>query len=341
MERWWYKEESGIGIVPGVVADPLRVGANIHADFAAIIMAPDPVAYVRTEIETRADAREMGQMEAEEWTRHLGWCYAYAAFVVPRILEDEEVVLVEHELVLERGRLWTACTPDLVTRRRIGGGLRYRELKTTAGAGPSWINHWPFAVQMHIGMAALRDEFPGETLSSGLVLGVEKGYEKEGALYHPYVRGYRRQEAEDQYQYSVKFQRGAGWEPFPTWEYPGGVEAWVVDLCGRAVAEEVFIYSAPIQLDDRQVESWVISRTAREEEVERVREACRVDTKLRLKYFPMHTENCRPVRGSKAGCAYQAACHNAAVNSDPLRSGLYKKREPHHQIERVAYGMDL
>ncbi len=340
MERWWYKEHDGTGIVPVDTPDYFTVGSDIHEDFAELVRCSTE-SYMRQVLREKIapggtpawDTVER-QMDMESLFRRLGWAIAFGHYVVPQLRNAGEVIAVEHEMALERGQLWTAVKPDLITNNH--GELVYHEYKTVGGANAAWINHWQKAVQIHLGLAAMRDEFVREAwtdrrLGYGVVRGVEKGYVKDGRLHHPYVWAYRR-ETDGGVEYSAKYR--SGWDPFPVWEYPDGIEHWVLNVCGPAIAAEQFPVSARIHLDERLVEAWVLARTHREEEVLRVREACRTDLNQRMTYFEMRTENCRPTRGRE--CVYCAACHNAEVNRDPLASGIYKRRVPHHELELIA-----
>jgi hypothetical protein len=52
--------------------------------------------------------------------------------------------------------------------------------------------------------------------------------------------------------------------------------------------------------------------------------------------FPMHTRACDyPTK-----CQYQDVCWNPTVGRDPLASGLFVPRQPHHELERERHNIE-
>jgi hypothetical protein len=52
---------------------------------------------------------------------------------------------------------------------------------------------------------------------------------------------------------------------------------------------------------------------------------------VRQVHFPQIEKNCEPPFGD--ACPYRSACWVASINTDPIKSGLYVERVPHHEIE--------
>ena len=129
--------------------------------------------------------------------------------------------------------------------------------------------------------------------------------------------------------------RGAAWEPAPVWEYPGGLVEWVRQ-CGAEVANSQFPHTEPIFLDERLLDNWIARWTAQMAQWGSVEGICRQDPKARAIFFPQHTDHCEPPFGDP--CPYRWACWNAQVNRDPLGSGYYMEREPHHEVELIIGG---
>lgn len=321
---WWYKHEGGIGMVPKEEAPYFLQGRLIHEDLAKLA----------SKVSLETVLAEMGEApqfrpELEIYTRRQGWMIAWDHWVEPRWEDEFETVSVEQELVLEYKDLWVGVIPDRVLRFRKGpykGQLVYREYKTAKSMGPGWVNYWPTAVQLHLGIAAVEKEL-GEKVAYGQVVGLSKGYEKGGQLYHPYVRAYLDKSDNFVSQYKT------GYPAVDVWDYPGGVQAWVEHL-GEDVGLAQFAYSAPVFKNDRLLGDLLEQRYQREKEIALVKEACQTDTLLRAKFFPHRFSKCKPVVGSP--CAYLSACHNGEINADPLGSGWYVKRTPHHELEIIS-----
>lgn len=321
---WWYKHEGGIGMVPSEEAEYFIQGRLVHEDLAKIA-AGVPLEDVLAQM----GEEPIEQPAREVFTRRKGWMTAFTKWVEPRWEDEFETISIEKELVYEYGPLWIGVVPDRVLRIRKGpnaGKLVYREFKTAKNMGPGWINYWPSAVQLHLGLAAVEQE-TGEKVAYGQVVGLAKGYEKDGQLYHPYVRAYLDKTGEWTSTYKT------GLQPVPVWDYPDGIPAWV-ERCGETVGLAQFVYSAPIIKNDRLVQLLCEQRLQREIEVQQVKDACQTDDQLRAKFFPHRFSKCRPVVGSP--CAYLSACHNGEINKDPLGTGWYVKRTPHHELEIIS-----
>jgi hypothetical protein len=328
MKRWWYKEEAGTGIVPVAEAPWFEVGRQIHDDFARLRTGVEYNLLVSEILTGLGDTHD--QLVLEPAYRRMGWIIAYALYRLDREAEEGEDIAIESEIVLDRDPLWVVCTPDRLYRRYLDNRIIYRELKSCKYANYGWVNYWPRAVQLHVGLAAAREEYDVE-IAHGEVMGLVKGEERDGRLMHPYVWSWWHDK-----EGWVPLGQGAGKRdltPRPVWEYDGGIVEWVKKL-GPDVANAQFPFSAPIFLDDRLLKDYIQARTFREKEVRFFKDRAQVDRELRARHFEPRFSECSPMIG--APCPYLAACHNAEVNRDPLGSGLYTRRTPHHEIEIVG-----
>ena len=328
MKRWWYKEEGGTGIVPMREEEFNEVGREIHEDFARLHRG-EPFNLLVGEVAT-ALVDVVDQILLERSYRRMGWIAAYGLYHLDREREAGEDLLIEHELILARDPLWIACQPDRVWRRFSDGRVIYRELKSCGRMSRGWVDHWPKAIQLHIGMKALEEEFPfySGLIGQGEVMGLMKGDYKYGKLWHPYVWAYWVEP--DEWIPMGQGQGRRGLTPRPVWEYNGGIIEWV-KKCGPEIALAQFPFSAPIYLDDRLLEAYVAARTFREREARRFKVKAQTDLECRNRHFKPNFDQCIPVVGLQ--CPYLDACHNATVNANPLGSGLYKPRTPHHELE--------
>jgi hypothetical protein len=126
--------------------------------------------------------------------------------------------------------------------------------------------------------------------------------------------------------------------------YPGGVLAWIDRLLEEELplVEEQVIELPPIIRSPYAIERW--KRQALRREVDIARRAEEVSLSQHpeigdgqpldevLDYtFPMHTASGNCLRPGQCSC--YALCHGAAA-ADPVGSGLYRVREPHHKQER-------
>jgi hypothetical protein len=162
-----------------------------------------------------------------------------------------------------------------------------------------------------------------ESVKFAQVMGLIKGDTRSGRLSHPYVWGWKRSS-----DWSTSYK--AGWDPTPVWEYPGGIVRWV-QLCGEEVAASQFPHSYPVMRNDKEIDEWVSRRLHRQRVIRLVEAECQTDLEMRNIHFEKRTRSCRPAFGD--ACEFLLACKNAAVEANPLGSGEYVPRVPHHEIE--------
>lgn len=329
MKYWWYKLANGGGIVPATEAQYFLDGRFLHDDlsmFAEGRGVGEILALMPTEeILTRGD-----QLEMEGHWRRMGWVTLFGELIWPYLMEHFEVVKYEWEIILQRDPLWIAIKPDLILRNKKTGKLIYIEYKTTATIQSGFATHWPYASQLHLGMKAVEEEL-GEKVDYAQVIGFYKGRYGYGRLQNRLVWGYFNDTTQ---QWSGEYQRATGWRPRPVWEYDPGVQGWVSGVLSDQQRRELFVWSEPVYLDDRQLIHIVERRKYRQEEIERVKGVCGEDEILRNIHFEKRTTECKPIWGSE--CPYLACCFNKSVGDNPLKSGLFVPRTPHHEVELVG-----
>jgi hypothetical protein len=138
------------------------------------------------------------------------------------------------------------------------------------------------------------------------------------------------------------------YESFAVWEdrEVGGVAGWIEMLASGKVQPEAgdplrqqLILLPPRFRHQADIDRWCRQASAQEAQVaqdsseaNRLLEAHRQDD-LELfldERFPMHIRAC----DYPSKCQFQDICWNPEVARDPLASGLYVPREPHHEPER-------
>ena len=315
-----------MNISPVERPEALEVGSDIHNDLQRVAEAPDlDVLLTEVEVEYAVGMSE-GQLARELHSRRYGWMAAFALFIEPRIRELYESTSVEHELILDRTPLWIPVTPDRILKHRSSGHVVYREYKSTISSSGKWLNSWKKAPQLHLGIKALQED--GLDVSYAQVMGLMKGTIRDGRLAHPYTWGYRHQGG--QWTHDYNNARGQMWSAAPVWEFPGGIVEWV-RRAGKETAEAQFPHTEPVFLNEDLLNEFVSYWTAQTKEIALMEEGCKTSTELRTLVFPMKTTNCAPAFGDP--CPYRWTCWNKRVHDDPIGSGYYIEREPHHEVE--------
>lgn len=316
-KRWWMKEAEGGGIVPLHTAPWLTQGIEYHHDNAQLVQG--------VRLEEVLDSIRLPLQESyeviEPVCRRIGMATAFDKWVKPQLLNGRRVVTVEDEMILDRTPLWIAFTNDLTTERLSDGLLEVIDYKGFSRLGKGWFDHWPFSIQLHINIAGTQEEL-GRSVASARVIGWDKGEERDGKLRHPYVWAYYDEKSNSwtpDYKWGLTLR--------PVWEYneahpKQGIVEWVERL-GEDVAMDCFPFAPPVTLDERILAATVSERLAREKSI---REGSAV--------FEHCFERCRPAFGPP--CGYLLACHNATINESPLASGLFIRRTPHHDVERIG-----
>lgn len=332
MRYWMNRIEGGLGVVPLDESPYLTVGKEVHEDFSMLAKLEDlseaNLAAIAAEMIHTAAVDPILIPKMEALYRRVGWMAAWGLFMEPQVRATYDTVFMEDELVLDRTPLWIAVTPDRILRNRTTGRLVYYEYKSTISSSRKWLDSWIYAIQLHLGLKAVEEELQ-ETPAFAQIIGLMKGdtYGKSGHLSHPYVWAWFH---EAKGTWSHTYQAAAGWAARPVWEYPGGPVAWVRE-CGEDVARSQFPHTMPIFLNNEMVQDFIVARTHRAEEIASVKDQCRTDITARNRYFRKKIKTCRPPFGD--ACPYLMACWHAPTAADPLASGRFKPREPHHELE--------
>lgn len=324
MRRWWFRHAEGNGIVPAATPAALAEGSMIHELLAASLLGsvslpapPDP------------DAE---QEKWEQWAWLVGMTVAFRDVIIPEwITPHYTVEAVEQEMVLDRGDLWLAFTADAVLRQIADPKkLVILDYKSVSRVTKQWAESWPFSIQMHLNQLGVEEEFQ-EPVSHALVIGLDKGYTAEGKRRHPYIWAW----SDGASGWSKDYKKG--WNLRPVWEFDSdpteAVTRWVA-LLDRDVALNQFPVSLPIVLDRQVAEDVLADRTAREAAVQGYFEVLDRDPDaapaLHRQLFPQLRTKCRKAFGYP--CPYVEACWNPEIGSDPLASGIYVRRTPHHEV---------
>lgn len=106
-------------------------------------------------------------------------------------------------------------------------------------------------------------------------------------------------------------------------------------VVGEEKGRAQFCWSEPVFYDEQLIESELVpSVTARQKELKLNAGMCQDNLELRTLTFPMNTLECQPTFGP--ACPYKTACWNASVRKDPIGSGIYMERTPHHELEVIG-----
>lgn len=308
---YWSRFHDGQGIAPNWEEEALTDGIDFHDDFAFVTESDVPR---RTESPLPDAPQEMW----ERWARRVGMEHAYRNFIFPSwILPHYDIVAVEKEMVLEREGIWLAFTPDLILRSRTDGRLVNIDFKSVGRVTREWAESWPYAIQLHFNALGIEEEY-GEEVSHSLVIGIDKGYRKDGKMRHPYTWAYTDGNGHWQVEWKREWFLAPLWEKNPA-DTLGEIREWVNNL-GDTTAKELFPVSVPIVPDKKLAE----------EALSQVKRQLGALEGTEKEMFSQSFSQCRPSIGP--ACPFLRCCHHAEIGHDPIGSGLYKVRIPHHDV---------
>ena len=321
--RYWLTEYGGTGVVPSMQAPALRFGILVHEGLEVLTSTDDRAAAL-------AHMQQMEEWQASTLNEQLlaeALLVGFALTVWPKWVQEYERVGIEQELEMVHEGVLYMVRPDVLLRHRTSRDLWYPDFKTFGGG---WQNRkWMHALQQQLTVLAI-EQSVGEPVAGAWVQGLKKGSTRAGSLYHPLVYAYRKPGASGLYptQYSVK--RRPGFERFPTSTYINtasgdqGITAWIDHLLrtDAQVVQDCFPVTQPIFLNRKMMADFLAQRTTREQEI-----AAATD----LTPFPQTFSACEPQYGT---CPYLECCWEPHTGKDPLGSGLYVERIPHHAAEQ-------
>jgi hypothetical protein len=333
--RYWGNEYKGLGVVPMRRALYFDVGDVAHKGAAALAMGEDLEETCHDVVEGFRHQTRLtleGEKLEEQACLVEGMLRGLHRQVLPGLLAEHTPLLVENEFLHRHDGCVQGVKPDLLTERQADRTIWYWEWKTTGSVGESWANQWPKAIQLHT-TALAAGQHLGREVRGVIVQGIYKGYVKEGKQTSIFCYGYTRPGnlggAETLYEWKPGARR------VPVWQMPGGIKAWIDNMPAEVLANQ-FVQAPPVFLQTRLVAAYQRQTAMREKEIVRaggfLDGAPDEDRQILLdRHFPQNFNECAPAIG--APCAWADCCFNPHVAEDPIASGIYNWREPHHSTD--------
>jgi hypothetical protein len=348
--RYWGTVYEGLGLSPRGESEALLIGTALHAGLAALWRCGETSGELAAKLALPAmtETEEFQKLQQREQWLLRCFLYAYGKLVYERYIQEWEVLYVEQELFVERGYLVLLCQPDVILRHRQTGRIRYLEYKTTKLLTPRYIESWRYSPQLAAGIVAAE-----ETLQLKIdecVMGFfDKGQpSRDGSYWNsPFTNywlksGNGTDELPDQWS-EKRPQYFKGWERFEPWTVYPEPEAWVEKLL--LIDENVVLgqmpESSPTVVHPDLVKEWIDYSFWREHEIATAMHGMQEEGWKEFDLpiaFPRRNRQCRPVIGND--CPFLNLCWNPGMAQDPVATGLYVPRTPHHRAERIALGLE-
>lgn len=332
--RYLNYEIGGRGVQPKGTAFDLEFGTIVHDGIEAAVQGKTANTVQRVMELVKLQGGE--EWEQKQWAGiGFGLVAGFMRSVWPKLMEQYELVSVEREVGIQLTEdLLFQARPDLLLRNKSTKLLWYFELKTAGNIDMQWCKSWERAPQVHLGALACEREL-GESLAGVVVVGLYKGRKSYGKQSSPLAWGYRTEDMPGIVppQFSYEEQRRKGWEKFLAFDHPGGIEAWVANMPEELLAKQ-FVLTEPIFLRRDVTDRLIAQALHREQEIAAAMQG-ELTQDVVDRVFPQHFSSCAPAFGH--GCKLVDACWIPWVAKNPLASGMFEWREPHHEAERKFF----
>jgi hypothetical protein len=359
--RYWNYHYAGTGIVPVGASVALSVGSAFHTVVAQLRSSSEPPADIIAsaaralgeELTRSLPAGDDGQPPmflVQEQVRLLeGLAWAWVRVRLPLIQEEYEPIVIERELLWPMGTYQTPVSTleavhgfvpqavsivdmvrcDVLERRRADGLLFYREYKTTSSGDEEWAKQFDTSTQILANILAVREALH-EDVAGILIEGVIKGSRaKDRNKTSPFL-GQRIQQSALCYVYDtpggVSLEWSRAGRKTPSWTVISARDL-VYHILDEAACLQMFSPVPPIIPREEHLQRWRRQAVYQEGEIWRaLHDGHDLD-----EAFPMNDDHCHRYFGNP--CAYKDCCFDPVIGGDPLRSGLYLPRTPHHPTE--------
>jgi hypothetical protein len=264
---------------------------------------------------------------------------AWVKVRLPVILAEYEVVSVEEELRWPMdSQIIDMVKCDVILRRRSDGLLFILEFKTTSSAREDWALQWECNTQVLLNTVAVQ-EMAGEPVGGMLIEGIIKGpHRRETAKRSAFV-GMKIQHSPLCYGYmspggDIYSDYHYGWDKVALWDHTTP-KAWVDHFSMEELDTLFFRPVGPIKPKPQDLMSVRRQVVAQEKKV--ARDVEKVLGKIIPleplpneldEEFPKNYSHCLRYFGYP--CSYMDLCYTGAVAEDPVGSGKYRWRRPHH-----------
>lgn len=374
--RFWNTVFHGIGLEPTGTSEDLIVGTALHAGPEALWRTGNIETAV-VAMKAIPEWPKLGPMW-QYWCEAILRGYYVVRYLV--MVKTWEALAIEEEVTYELGtslggrKLILLAKPDLVLRHKLTGIIRYVEFKSTRLMDDKFMESWRKAVQLAAGQLCF--EARGVIIDQVQVAFWCKGAKADTYWRTPFLSAWRTTGIQARVsksktalidittgpvRYSAKRpEKWAGWERFDVWESGMTPAEWVTKLTHSDIEKELpetpeLIFDPILRADWAEQlahrEGEIADASAEHNRLEHLRlthpdftsgpglENVKLwQRQIRNTHFRQNFRQCRPAQGYP--CPFEALCFNPTLAEDPVKSGLYKYREPHHAIEARALGVE-
>jgi len=356
-KRYWLTEHQRTGIVPATQHPALALGIVVHHGLEEGIKhmhEMDTLGYPETWEMEKTEEWKLLNDDQQDTARAM--VIGFFLTIWPQWMKQYKPIAVEQEMTMaldvenypDLNRLGDGtdqtvtvmARPDLILEDKTTGDLWYPDFKTFSNYFDP--KRWMWSLQQQLTME-MAEKNLGRPLAGAWIQGLSKGSGRRGTIYHALVYGYRHPGAAGVSEPTFGTKRRSGFERFNTKEYPhGGVEGWIRQLMKKdpELITKNFPQSQPLFLQSHLMKELKQQIYERENKIHALQHQAQFEIgnhiateKDHMSAFPLNITQCESIFGR---CAYFDACHVNAIRQDPIGSGAFVPRVPHHALEREA-----
>lgn len=321
-----------------------EVGVVSREDMDAI--CEDAIRDYRKEVEAAGLTEVTGELELEiqrQCALAEGLARVWTKYRLPQILEDYEIVAVEeeHEIPFGPGQVLMSRLDGVLRRKMDGELFAGPEFKTTGWISDDYIESWRYSTQTlshTLDVVAKYGQEPAGVMMEFLYKGFKKKNQDTGEIiyYSPLVRAYRmvNEFGGETYGFDSSLGRKKDWRVFDA--YTMGMGNWVEQL-PQEVAEgllfNTIVYRNPVELEE-----WKLQTSIRQGRIQaglmmltEDQPTERAADEIMAQVFPARLDRFCQSNQYRKVCKYRDICYHKV--SDPIGSGQYVERTPHHPSE--------
>lgn len=278
---------------------------------------------------------------------------AWVKVRLPFILENFKIVQVEEEFEVPLSDdIIVMLRLDGVLQRRSDGEYSALEFKTTSVTDDAYFESWRYATQTLLHLLAIQKQFgkPGvSVMMEFLSLGTKRNDKTSGQdiYYSPLVRGFVKYgapplEPEKEFGWDSELARKKNWMCFNVWtgdnihedkpSWMSASEYWVEHVLPLDVLKDQ-LYTREIFRNPDELDEMVANTIAQQRRIyQGVQLAGSASPDVMAQFFPGNMdESCFSNKWRKQ-CPMLPLCYKE-IEGDPLESGKFQRREPHHDSE--------
>lgn len=325
--------------------DTLRSFIHAHADSFVQLAKERMFEGVEDTDTVRESERQAALIE--------GMVRAWVKIRLPYLIDNYDVVAVEEEREValdEEGQIILMDRPDAELLHRQTGRYAALELKTCSTDREDYFDSWRYATQTMGHILAMEAKHGEQKVGHILMEFMYSGTHRRDKLsnqdiyYSPLIRGYVMpgDPPLSQDQYAWAYKSGKGWSPFDVWDrrfdnqppFVSGVEFWVDNILPEQVLRDQ-LFTREVFRSETELQEWKDKMLSQQRRIQVGTQSAQ-DPDLRDKVmswaFPGNKdESCYQNKYFKK-CEFLPICYGQ-IAGDPLESGLFQRREPHHEQE--------